>query len=424
MSEYQNIVIVGASAAGHELANSLFPHLPPTHRILLIDALDYAWWPVANLRAAITPGWEKRATATLNDETVFLKGSQHRVIAPNKVIELKENSVVVEKPFEGSTEIPFFKCILATGASQPSPMRPPIPSTKDEWINGLVKTQKEIKQATKVVIIGGGAVGLEVAGEIRVNHPATTITIVHSEPHVMHVTPTAPSSEGKVQSWSSPPTHPKLSIHLEKILHEMDINVILSDKVVIPTSASVANSTTDEWSGEFGLQDGIKKVKTTSGKTLEADYVFISIGNRPNVQLVKEVDEGALVSGLVGVDEYLKIISTNSASPLVKNYYAIGDCNSYPGWKTLMHAQYDGKGCAVNILNEVKGKPLVKYVRPVMSAMVIPMGPDRGAGTMTLPYLGTWHLPEFMVRLMKSKNLFVDEFFLSRFKGTKKASIC
>ncbi|WWD18058.1 hypothetical protein CI109_102505 [Kwoniella shandongensis] len=422
MSEYQNIVIVGASAAGHDLANTLVPDLPGTHRILLVDALEYAWWPVSNLRSAITPGWEKKGVAILSDETVFPSGSQHRVIAPNKVIKLNENSIVLEKPFEGSTEVPFFKCILATGASQPTPMRPSLSSTKDEWVQALVKIQQDIAKAKRVVIIGAGAVGVEVAGEIRVNHPSTSVTIVHSEPHVLHVTATAPSTEGKVASWSSPPTHPKLSANLEKILKTMNVDLIFSDKVVIPTSENTPSSE-DDWSGKFGLQDGLKKVKLASGKTIEADYVFISIGNKPNVQLVKDVDVGALNSGLVSVDKYLKIISTNTASPLIKNYYAIGDCNDHPGWKTLMHAQYDAKGAAVNVLKEIKGKPLVKYNRPVLSAMFIPLGPDRGAGSLTVPYTGTWQMPEIMVKTAKSKNLFVDDLFLSRFKGPKKATL-
>ena len=47
-------------------------------------------------------------TAHLSTEAMFASGSPNQVLAPNKVVELKSSSVVVEKPFEGSTEIPFF----------------------------------------------------------------------------------------------------------------------------------------------------------------------------------------------------------------------------------------------------------------------------------------------------------------------------
>lgn len=46
-------------------------------------------------------------TGPLNTEAVFGKSSPHKVIAPNRVIELKKNSVVLEREFEGKREIPF-----------------------------------------------------------------------------------------------------------------------------------------------------------------------------------------------------------------------------------------------------------------------------------------------------------------------------
>ena len=54
------------------------------------------------------PGWEhKHVTAALSQERVFPTGSRHQLLAPNSVVELKHASVVLETPFEGSTEIPF-----------------------------------------------------------------------------------------------------------------------------------------------------------------------------------------------------------------------------------------------------------------------------------------------------------------------------
>lgn len=46
-------------------------------------------------------------TGPLNTKAVFGKASPHQVIAPNRVVELKKNSVVLEKEFEGKLELPF-----------------------------------------------------------------------------------------------------------------------------------------------------------------------------------------------------------------------------------------------------------------------------------------------------------------------------
>lgn len=47
-------------------------------------------------------------TIPLSKDTVFPSGSIHELVVPNKVVELKENSIVLERPFEGSNEVPFF----------------------------------------------------------------------------------------------------------------------------------------------------------------------------------------------------------------------------------------------------------------------------------------------------------------------------
>ncbi|WWC86048.1 uncharacterized protein L201_000919 [Kwoniella dendrophila CBS 6074] len=422
MSDQQNIVIIGASHSGQSLANYLAPNLPASHRILLVDALDYAFWPIASLRASVVPGWEKKVTVPLTQENVFPFGSIHKLIVPNRVVELKESSLILEKPFEGSNEVPFFKCILATGAQQPTPMRPSADSTKQQWEDTLVKTQGEIKQANDIVVIGGGAVGLEIAGEIRSSYPEKKITIVHSSDHVLHPTADAPNPSGKAHSYSSPPTLPKLSITLEKLLKEMNIDLITSDKVIIPSSNNPESESADQWTGSFGLQNGLKTLNLKSGKTLKADYVFISVGNKPNVSLIEQTDKSAINAGLVNVDEYLRVKSDAPNSVLNKNYYAIGDCCSTPGWKTAMGADQDAKGCAINIANEAKGKAPKKYARPALAAMIIPMGAEKGAGTLTFPLVGTWQVPGAMVKAAKGSKLLVEDLFYGRFKGENKVT--
>ena len=108
-------------------------------------------------------------------------------------------------------------------------------------------------------------------------------------------------------NYSSPPTAAKLSKTLEGQLKTLKIELVLNDKVMIPAESSPDVSA---WDGSFGLQSGLKKVKLQSGKALEADFVFVSIGNKPNVSLVENVDKGAITQGLIAVDEYLKVCTT------------------------------------------------------------------------------------------------------------------
>lgn len=417
MSQVQNIVIVGASCAGHTLANTLVPLLPPTHRIILIDASSYSYYPVGALRGAVVPGWEDKITVPLTTATVFGKSSPHQVVAPNKVVELKEGSLVLEKEFEGSHELPFFKCVLAIGTSQPYPMRGDATHSLEEARSKLKSMQGDVAKAQKVVIIGAGPVGLEYAGEIRELFPDKSITLVHSGAHPLNPANPAKAadanSKGSPHGWQAPLVNPKLSTAVEAALKTLEIEFIGNSKVNIPSSGSEG-----EWDGSFGLQNGLKKISLPDGKVIEADLIFMGLGNQSNASFVEKADSAAVVDGLIRVDEYLKVASSNTASPLQKNYYAIGDCCTTPGWKTMQGAQADAAAVAPNVLADIKGRPLKAYKRGTVHGMMIPLGPKHGAGYVTFPLLGDTMFPEFMVKKAKAEGLFVDQ-YLGRFKGKK-----
>ncbi|ODO07301.1 hypothetical protein L198_00880 [Cryptococcus wingfieldii CBS 7118] len=422
MSQLQNIVIIGASNAGHNLANALQSTHPKSHRILLIDALEYSVWPLAALRAAVVPGWEDKITAPLRDTTVFAAGSQHKVIAPNRVVELREQSVVLEYPFESSVEVPFFRCVIATGASQPSPMRPPSSTTEDEFKQSLRKSQQQLAQSKKVVIIGGGTVGVEMAGEIRAVHPEIEITIIHPNKALLAPEPLPKTANDSTKSWTNPPTAPKLSKNLQTVLEGMNVKLILGDRAVIPEAGSVTDFA--QWDGTAGPQSQVKKLSLQSGEQVEADYVFVSVGNKPNTQLVESVDQDAITSGLVAVDDYLKVASTTDSSPLSKNsnYYALGDVSAAPGPKTAYFAAEMAKVLAQSIVNEVNGKSPTQYNPGTFSVFFVPVGPNDGAGSLTLPYIGTCVVGGGMVKMAKGKDLLVGMSWKPLWQGSEKVA--
>jgi len=108
----------------------------------------------------------------------------------------------------------------------------------------------------------------------------------------------------------------KLSNALTTQLKELNIDLITNDRVSIPSESSSGSSV---WDGSFGLQNGLKTVRLDSGKTLQADFVFISTGNKPNISLVQSKDAGAITQGLIAVDKNLKVRlpPAYSSSPLI-----------------------------------------------------------------------------------------------------------
>ena len=145
--------------------------------------------------------------------------------------------------------------------------------------------------------------------EVRERYPDASVTIVHSQTHVLN--PQSPKVDPNAGpfDYSNPPTALKLSKALEDDLKRLNIDLVAGDGVVIPSGPV---SEPSAWDGSFGLQKGIKKVTLQSGKVLEADFVFVGGGNKPNTQLVASADPGAVAAGLVAVDKYLRVSGDSS----------------------------------------------------------------------------------------------------------------
>jgi hypothetical protein len=161
--------------------------LPSTHRIVIIVPAPTSYWPIASLRAAVVPGWESKVYHKLEQKNFFASGSKN-VLVRQKVLKLEPSSVALDGEFEGSNVVPFDvgretfllyvsrllilisssrslqALVIATGASQPFPMR-----TKREWSAEQVEQrfkemQREIAGSQNIVVLGGGPTGIEFTG--------------------------------------------------------------------------------------------------------------------------------------------------------------------------------------------------------------------------------------------------------------------
>ncbi|KAJ9110770.1 hypothetical protein QFC20_002811 [Naganishia adeliensis] len=380
MPENKNIVIVGASNAGHGLAKKIAQdtNLLSEYRILLIDPASFAYWPIASLRASVVSGWEKKCYKELKQEGIFAPGTKHMLIKA-KVVQVAADHVVLDREFEGSTKVPFASMVLATGASQPFPMRP-----KQEWSiaeveEHLKQMQQDIAAAQSVVVIGGGPTGIEMAGEIFSQHPGKKITLIHRQPRLL---------DDRFPK--------KLSNQLEALCKKNGVELVLGDEHI------------QEPDLVTGKQNGMRAIRTKNGKEIKADFVFIAIGNIPNTQIIGDADPSALAKDrTINVNEYLQVQSSLFPG---KNVFAAGDCANSPGWRSLISTEADVATIAKNVTATLTGAPLKKHA-PGMRAMVVPTGPASGAGFAAMGPLGDTALPQFMVPIAKGKDLFVGKFF-------------
>ncbi|MEQ9468516.1 MAG: FAD-dependent oxidoreductase [Ekhidna sp.] len=187
--------------------------------------------------------------------------------------------------FEEGEQLPYDKLILATGSKS---NKFGWPGQDLEGVQGLYSFQdlelmeKNAKDVDRAVILGGGLIGVEMAEMLHSRHIHVTYLIREKN------------------FWGNMLPKEEASLidnHLVK--HGIDLR--------------------SETELEEILDDGhgrVKAIKTKSGEIIDCQFVGLTVGVHPNVDLVKdskiEIDRGILV------DEFLQ---TN-----IPDVYAIGDC--------------------------------------------------------------------------------------------------
>jgi NAD(P)H-nitrite reductase large subunit len=196
-------------------------------------------------------------------------------------IDSSEKKVILE---DGEA-IPYDKLLISTGAV---PFVPPILGSDKEGVFTFteLKSAKDFKEylkennVNKVVVIGSGFIGLEVAYFLReINKEVVVVELLN------RVLGKALDERG--------------SQIVEKMLRDKGVKFIF-------------NNTVEEILGD----KKVKGVKLKSGEFLEVGAVVIAIGVRPNVDLAK--DAGVEVNRGIITDEHMR---TN-----IPDIYAAGDC--------------------------------------------------------------------------------------------------
>ncbi len=218
--------------------------------------------------------------------------------------------------------------LICTGSV---PVIPPIPGLREHVASGFVMTNREVLDLReipkKLVVIGGGVIGLEMVSYFRT--VGSEVTVIEMLDHI------------------AGPTDSELGKILQKTLEAKGVKFELCCKVT-------------------GVEDG-RVVYEKNGKTeyAEADKVLCSIGRRAFTQdigletIAVETDRGAIVT-----DEYMK---TNIAG-----VYAAGDVN---GKVMLAHTAYrEGEVAVNNILGKkdvmrYNAIPSVIYTNPEVGAV-------------------------------------------------------
>jgi len=297
-------------------------------------------------------------------DKLFIKGRGTIIHSPAVSIIRSTNGAGGKVTTEDGVEHPYTILVIATGSSFEGPLE--FPSSRAEAIQHVNGWREKFKQCKGVAIIGGGAVGCELAGEIRDSYPDKRITIVQKEEHLLI------------------PAYPdKYRIDVEKRWRQRKINLILNDLVNnIPEFPS-------------------PEILTTGGKRIEADLIIPARGGRPNTAIAQNLGAGVLTaSGYIKVEDTL----------LVKGFpdiFAAGDVIDWNEVKQV--AKYPGHATTIvaNIRNILDGKHPAATYKSMFEVIALTNGAGGGA-----VYMNTlWGLcfGNTFAKMIKAKDLFITK---------------
>ena len=232
-----------------------------------------------------------------------------------------EGRRVTARDLEGDREYtePFDSLVYATGSE---PMRPPIPGIDAAGVHGVqtlddgvaLRAELDRDDVARVVVVGGGYIGLELAEACQVR--GMDVTVVDLSP-----TPVGTFD-------------PDIGSYIADAVRAMGIDLVLSDG-----AAAV----------ETGPGGRARAVVTQSGRELPADVVVLGLGVRPNVRLAQEAGIPLGISGGVIVDKRMRT--------LAEGVWAAGDCvesvHRLSGQRVVValgtHANKQGRVAGINL---------------------------------------------------------------------------
>jgi NADH dehydrogenase FAD-containing subunit len=335
-----------------------------TVEIVLVEPKDYfevAWASYRNLFDPVM------ADKCLFDLDAFCSSSKKNTITHKKtlVTALTETSATLAN----GESVDFDVCLVAVGAGNrwaATGRGPPAPGqdTMAGRKAAYAADGKALLDAPSVLIVGGGLIGTELAGDLawykkKANSSAPVkVTLVHSKEHLC------------------PEMTPKAAAMVQRKLTKLGVTVLLNDKAE-PSD------------------DGATWTLKSTGKVLEANTVVTTMGNTP---ISSFLDSSWLnEQGWVEVDDNFKVKAAASGK-----IFCIGDCcTALPsaGVSILDNVTVLGHNLLVSLTQD-GGKPLKKFVQGP-AIVLATVGPKDGVASTPLGHT------QFLLPTLKNKTMFL-----------------
>ncbi|PWN51981.1 FAD/NAD(P)-binding domain-containing protein [Violaceomyces palustris] len=246
-----------------------------------------------------------------------------------------------------SVTIPYSHLIYALGSHLPDPLRTEA-RTKREGISWMREIQERVKASNEIVLVGGGALGVEFATDIASVYPEKKVTLIHSRKQLL------PNFDERIHT-----------VAYARLM-ELGVNVVLGERLALtegcPRGSVVKDSKAEKPSpnaitdphqqpavclpgdakgeGVQAHQEGMcvgsgrKLVRTTGGKSFECDLLLLCTGQQPNSSLMAKLSPSSVhpSTRLVRVHPTLQVAVPDPRDAAQQPFDAkppCGDCDCF-----------------------------------------------------------------------------------------------
>lgn len=350
----KRIIIVGGGYVGVQLAKVM----DSKAEVTLIEPRSHFVHAPAMIRSVVVPQVLDQALIPYDD---LLKNGQ--------VLHARAQSIsAAGVKLEDGTEVLGDYIVVATGSGNATPFKPATDSI-EAFRAENARIHAMLEAAHSVAIVGAGAVGTELAGEIAHFMPDKKVTLISSEPSLF---PTMPS---------------KLGTALQRKLNHTGVTTIFGAR------AENLESMTEPYAGTLQL---------SNGDIIAADLIFPTIGSRASSAILK-----TLPGITKGTDNRVKTDPWLRPSDL-PNVFAAGDVVEAGDAMTIVAVSRQTPWLEKILTSVVNGKnveDMAKYKPWGKAPFLVPLGPRKGNS-----YLVMFTAGDTATRLMKGKDLFVSKY--------------
>lgn len=349
-----SVVIVGGGNLGSELAKALEDDM----QVILVERAQAFTHAPAMIRALVDPSILEKALIPYDNLLTQGRFVQGEVTAIDGAgITLADG-----------TRIAADYTVLATGSGNLAPFKSSNGDI-DALRNASAEWHSALTAANSVAIIGAGAVGTELAGEIASAMPTMKVTLISSDPALF-------------------PAFPRqLGTSLLRKLQAMGVEVILGERVKrLPSGEAPTGGT----------------IALTSGREINIDLIVPAVGARVNTGLLDQLpDTTSGPDGRVATDAWMRPSS-------LPNIFAAGDIADNGDLMTIVAVSRQVPWLAKTLKAVASGqrvetqKPYKPWGKP---PILLPLGPERGSSFLMIATFGNW-----LTSMMKGRGLFISKY--------------